>query len=93
MRYNIKLILSGVCFLYFTTLIYSSYYKLVFDNFSGAIFELITIPIISLTLIIYFLATKDWLQEKFETKSANFLTVIILTITIVMLVFATICNI
>ena len=55
--------------------------------------ELITIPIISLTLIIYFIAIKDWLKEKFETKSANFLTVIILTITIVMLVFATICNI
>ena len=33
------------------------------------------------------------LQEKFQTKSANFLTVIILTITIVMLVFATICKI
>ena len=93
MRYKIKLILSGVCFLYFTTLIYSSYNKLVFDNFFGAILELITIPIISLTLIIYFIAIKDWLKEKFETKSANFLTVIILTITIVMLVFATICNI
>ena len=63
MRYKIKLILSGVCFLYFTTLIYSSYNKLVFDNFFGAILELITIPIIILTLIIYFIAIKDWLKE------------------------------
>ena len=72
MRYKIKLILSGVCFLYFTTLIYSSYNKLVFDNFFGAILELITIPIISLTLIIYFIAIKDWLKEKFETKISKF---------------------
>ncbi len=93
MKYNIKLILSAVCLLYFTTLIYSSYNKLVFDNFFEAIFELITIPIIILTLIIYIIAIKDWFNKKFEIRSANFLTIIILTITIVMLVFATIFNI
>jgi hypothetical protein len=93
MKYNIKLILSAICLLYFTTLIYSSYNKLVFDNFFGAIFELITIPIIILTLIIYIIAIKDWFNKKFEIKSANFLTIIILTITIVMLVFASIYNI
>lgn len=93
MKKNINVILSGLFLFYFIILIYSSYNNIVFNKFFGALLELITIPIIISTLIMYSLSIKNWYHEKFVTKSTNLISIIILTITIALLIISTIFNI
>jgi hypothetical protein len=93
MKKNVNVILSSLFLFYFIILIYSSSNNIVFNKFFGALLELITIPIIISTLIMYSLSIKNWYDEKFVTKSTNLISIIILTITIALLIISTIFNI
>lgn len=93
MKKNILVLASVFSLLYFTVVIYSSYNNIVFSNLLGAIFELITIPLLLVTLTLFVFSVKDWYAERFRIKSYNAFSSILLTITLVLVVFSTIYNI
>ncbi len=93
MKKNSYIILSSLCLIYFTILIYLSFNTIVVSDLLVGILELITIPFIILVLLICFLSVKKWYLDNFDLKSTNFYSIIILAITLLLLIISTIVNI
>ena len=93
MKKNSYIILSSLCLIYFTILIYLSFNNIVVSDLLVGILELITIPFIILVLLMCFLSVKKWYLENFDLKSTNFYSIIILAITLLLLIISTIVNI
>lgn len=93
MKKTIYLILSILCFLYFAIVVYCSYKHIVLNTFLGGLFELLTIPLIVLIILLLGLSTREWYLSKFSLKSSFLLPILILISTITLLIIATIYNI
>ncbi len=53
----------------------------------GAIFELLWLPVIALTLAVPVLSFLSWRKEYFDMRSLNLYALIVVVLTIVMLIF------
>ena len=93
MNRNVNLILSSTCLFYFASLIYLSFKHIVLHNFFSAIFELVTIPLLILTIVLLGVNLKIWYLEKLSIKSISFLSILILTTAIFLMTLATIFDI
>ena len=93
MKKNTIPILSSICLIYFLLLIFMSHGNIIPSNFFRAVFELVTIPLIVLILILLGISIKKLHSEKWAIKSRYFFSILILVATIVVLIGSTICNI
>lgn len=93
MKRSSNLILSTACLIYFVCLIYLSYKQIDLNNTFDAIAELITVPLITLTLFLLAFNIKNWYQEKFSIKSNSILSLLILLTAIIVMTLATIFDI
>jgi len=93
MAKNIILILSCTCLTYFSLLIFISYKQIFLNIFFGALFELITIPLLMLVIVLLGISFKGLHSEKWSIKSKYFFSILILFTTIALLSVATILNI
>jgi positive regulator of sigma E activity len=93
MKKNSYIILSSLCLIYFTILIYLSFNTIVVSDLLVGILELITIPFIILVFFMSFLSVKKWYLENFDLKSTNFYSILILAITLLLVIISTIANI
>ena len=89
MKRSLNLILSSIILIYFTILIYLSYNKIELNNTFDALAELVTVPLISLTIILLAFNLKNWFQEKFSIKSDSILSLLILLTAIIFMSLAT----
>ncbi|SHN71424.1 hypothetical protein SAMN05444395_106163 [Flavobacterium fryxellicola] len=64
--------LSSTCFIYFVCLIYISFKHIVINNFFSGIFELITIPLIILAIVMLAVNIQRWYLENFFKNQALF---------------------
>jgi hypothetical protein len=87
------IILSSLCLIYFTILIYLSFNTIVVSDLLVGILELITIPFVILVFFMSFLSVKKWYLENFDLKSTNFYSILILVITLLLVIISTIANI
>jgi asparagine N-glycosylation enzyme membrane subunit Stt3 len=90
---NSYIILSSLCLIYFTILIYLSFNTIVVSDLLVGILELITIPFVILVFFMSFLSVKKWYLENFDLKSTNFYSILILVITLLFVIISTIANI
>jgi asparagine N-glycosylation enzyme membrane subunit Stt3 len=90
---NSYIILSSLCLIYFTILIYLSFNTIVVSDLLVGILELITIPFVILVFFMSFLSVKKWYLENFDLKSTNFYSILILVITLLLVIISTIANI
>lgn len=93
MKKNVYIILSFLCLLYFSGLVYISYNHIILNNFLEAIFELFTIPFILLTITLFVVSLRNWHIEKWSFGSQYFKTLLILIATILLMIIATIYDI
>jgi asparagine N-glycosylation enzyme membrane subunit Stt3 len=93
MKKNSYIILSSLCLIYFTILIYLSFNTIVVSDLLVGILELITIPFVILVFFMSFLSVKKWYLENFDLKSTNFYSILILVITLLFVIISTIANI
>ncbi|MEY2670361.1 MAG: hypothetical protein RLZZ577_677 [Bacteroidota bacterium] len=93
MKKNSYIILSSLCLIYFTILIYLSFNTIVVSDLLVGILELITIPFVILVFFMNFLSVKKWYLENFDLKSTNFYSILILAITLLLVIISTIANI
>lgn len=93
MKRSSNLILSTACLIYFVCLIYLSYKQIDLNNTFDAIAELITVPLITLTLFLLAFNIKNWYQEKFSIKSPAVIPIVILITALILMVVATIFDI
>jgi asparagine N-glycosylation enzyme membrane subunit Stt3 len=93
MKKNSYIILSSLCLIYFTILIYLSFNTIVVSDLLVGILELITIPFVILVFFMSFLSVKKWYLENFDLKSTNFYSILILVITLLLVIISTIANI
>jgi hypothetical protein len=93
MKKDFNLILSSASLTYFASLIYISYKKIVPNDVLEAVFEFSTIPFILLVIVLVVLSLKGWSAEKWEVKSKSFISLLILTLTVVLILLATVYNI
>ncbi len=89
MKKNSYIILSSLCLIYFTILIYLSFNTIVVSDLLVGILELITIPFIILVFFMSFLSVKKWYLENFDLKSTNFYSILILAITLLLVIIST----
>jgi len=93
MKKNIYIFLSSLCLIYFILLIFISFKHFLLNNFFGAMFELVTIPLILLSIILLAINFYVWHMEKMPIKSISFLSVLISITTIMLMSLATIFDI
>ncbi len=93
MKKNSYIILSSLCLIYFTILIYLSFNSIVVNDLLVGILELMTIPFVILVFFMSFLSVKKWYLENFDLKSTNFYSILILVITLLLVIISTIANI
>jgi positive regulator of sigma E activity len=93
MKKNSYIILSSLCLIYFTILIYLSFNTIVVSDLLVGILELITIPFVILVFFMSFLSVKKWYLENFDLKSTNFYSILILSITLLLVIISTVANI
>lgn len=93
MKKNSYIILSSLCLIYFTILIYLSFNTIVVSDLLVGILELMTIPFVILVFFMSFLSVKKWYLENFDLKSTNFYSILILAITLLLVIISTIANI
>ena len=93
MKKNSYIILSSLCLIYFTILIYLSFNTIVVSDLLVGILELITIPFVILVFFMSFLSVKKWYLENFDLKSTNFYSILILAITLLLVIISTIAKI
>ena len=88
---NDKLILlsSIATFIYFMSLVALSHYEIDIIVL-GVFIELLTIPFILLLLFLAFLSIKNTIKSKFNIKSNYFISFLLLGLTIIILIVATI---
>ena len=92
MKKNSYIILSSLCLIYFTILIYLSFNTIVVSDLLVGILELITIPFVILVFFMSFLSVKKWYLENFDLKSTNFYSILILAITLLLVIISTVLN-
>jgi hypothetical protein len=90
MKKNLLLLLSGFSFVYFAGLIFISRENISLNNVFEALFETVSIPIISLVAVLIVISFKAWHTDKWEVKSKSFPSVLILTATVVLIILATV---
>ena len=93
MKKNSYIILSSLCLIYFTILIYLSFNSIVVNDLLVGILELMTIPFVILVFFMSFLSVKKWYLENFDLKSTNFYSILILAITLLLVIISTVLNI
>jgi hypothetical protein len=93
MKRNIVLIFSWLSLIYFTSLFYISYNRIILGNIFEAIGELFSIPFTILIIVLFVISLKRWYSEKWSIKSASFFSIIVLIVTITLIIAATIFNI
>jgi hypothetical protein len=79
-----SLVFSVLSIIVFTFWFLSRIINVYHFPFVGAIFELLWLPVIALTLILPILALIEWRKEKFNFRSFNLYSIIILILTIFM---------
>ena len=89
---NSYIILSSLCLIYFTILIYLSFNSIVVNDLLIGILELITIPFVILLSLMCFLSVKKWYVDNFDLKSTNIYSILILAITLLLLIISTVLN-
>ncbi len=77
----IFLVLSIIIFTFWVLSVIINVYHFAFV---GAIFELLWLPVITLTLILPILSLIQWRKEKFNFRSLNLYSIIILILTILL---------
>lgn len=93
MKKDFNLILSSISLIYFASLIYISMKQILLSDFMGAVFEFSTIPFVALVAILAVLSVKNWRLDNWETSSKSFYSVLIITVTIVLIVLASVFNV
>ncbi len=93
MKRGTNLILSSACLIYFVYLIYLSYKQIDRNNTFDTIAELVTVPLISLTIVLLGFNLKNWYNENFSIKSTSVLSLLILIAAITLMMVATIYDI
>ncbi|WP_291399422.1 hypothetical protein [Daejeonella sp.] len=93
MKKNLSLLLSCFSFIYFVGLIFISIKNILLNDIFEALFETATIPLIVLVAILIVISFKAWHADKWEVKSKSFPTVLILTATVALIIFATVFNV
>ena len=56
-------------------------------SFVGVIFEVLWLPILALTFVLPVMSIVYWWKEKFDLRSLNFYSVVLLIITIIAIIF------
>jgi len=92
MKKNSYIILSSLCLIYFTILIYLSFNSIVVNDLLVGILELMTIPFVILVFFMSFLSVKKWYLENFDLKSTNFYSILVLAITLLLVIISTVLN-
>lgn len=87
MKGKTSIFISFSILLYFVMLIYISEKHMVLNNIFKAIFELITIPIIIATLVLFAFYLKLWKQENWRIKSVYLYANLVLISTILLMGF------
>lgn len=93
MKKDFNLILSSISLIYFASLIYISMKQILLNDILEAVFEFSTIPFIALVAVLAFLSIKSWRSENWEISSKSFFSVLIITITLVLIVVASVFNV
>lgn len=93
MKKDFNLILSSASLIYFASLIYISYKKIMLNDVLEAVFEYSTIPFILLVLALVVLSFKAWKTDQWATNTKSFLSVLILSVTVVLILLATVFNV
>ena len=92
MKKNSYIILSSLCLIYFTILIYLSFNSIVVNDLLVGILELMTIPFVILVFFMSFLSFKKWYLENFDLKSNNFYSILVIAITLLLVIISTVLN-
>jgi hypothetical protein len=93
MKKNLILFLSFISFIYFAALIFISLNNILLNDVFEAIFETFSIPFIGLVGILGAVSLKAWYKDKWAVNSNSFPSVLILTATIALILFATVFNV
>lgn len=93
MKKDFNLILSTACLIYFASLIYISSKQIILNDVLKGIFEFSTIPFILLTVVLLGLSFKAWYSDKWKIETKSFLSVLILSIAVALMIFATVYNV
>jgi len=94
MTKSLNLSLSLFSLLFITGLVTISYYRYVIENdFLNGLLELVTIPVIFMTIILFVVNAIKWSREKWSVMKSAFPALIILALSLGIMVFSTIYNI
>ncbi len=93
MKKDYNLILSCASLIYFASLIYISFKNILLNHVLEAIFEFSTIPFILAVPVLVIFSFKGWHADKWKVRSKSFLSILILTVTIFLVIVATVYNI
>ena len=93
MKKNSQTLICIGILIYFSMLVLISYANIKINTIIEAILELMTIPMILLTVFLLFINTKRWMEDKFSIKSNSVLPIVLLFFSISIMIFATILNI
>lgn len=93
MKKNLVLLLSFISFIYFSALIFISFNNILLNDVLEALFETITIPLMILVVALVIISVQAWHKDKWAVNSNSFLSVLILTVTVALMLLATIFNV
>lgn len=93
MKKNLILFLSVISFFYFAGLVIISFNNILLHDVLEAIFETVTIPLMILVVALVVISFQGWSKDKWAVKSNSFPSVLILTATIALMLFATVFNV
>ena len=93
MKKNSQTLICIGILIYFSVLVFISYANIKINTLIQAILELITIPMILLTIVLLFMNTKRWIDDKFSIKSNSVLPILFLFFSISFIIFSSIFNI
>ena len=93
MKKNSQTLICIGILIYFSVLVLISYANININTIIEAILELMTIPMILLTIVLLFMNTKRWIDDKFSIKSNSVLPILFLFFSIIIMIFASIFNV
>ena len=93
MKKNSQTLICIGILIYFSMLVLISYANIKINTLIGVILELMTIPMILLTVFLLYMNTKRWIDDKFSIKSNSVLPILFLFFSISIMIFASIFNI
>jgi len=89
----INTLFSVIILFYFTCLVSISYLNINLTKIEGAFVELFTIPLMILSVSLYCYNFYKMYKEGWKLKSYNFISIIILTLVLILLILASVYNI